>query len=259
MSDSARIFRQIGRALVRGLEGLGRLFTFAVKGAARSTRASRLKKSIVGRGRDTDKVYRELGRAYYELFGDAPADELREFCEQIDDNRAAQAEARERIADLNRAYEAERAGARDEARARREADRAAAEREKAEAAEERRIREEAARRDREEAEADREDDGPDVPSFMTRSASGDIEEEPTIRFEPAHEPEVRRFEAAVPERPVPRAAVGGPAGETLAEDIIAEAMAGSAASEDDFFPSFDDFTPGSGDIAPDAGDPGDPA
>ncbi len=102
MSDTASIFRQIGRAVIRGLEGLGRLFTFAVKGASKSSQESKLKKSIADHGRDTDRVYRELGKAYYELFGDAPAAELRDFCERIDDNRAAQAEDRAKINELNR-------------------------------------------------------------------------------------------------------------------------------------------------------------
>ncbi len=272
MSDTASIFRQIGRAVIRGLEGLGRLFTFAVKGASKSSQESKLKKSIADHGRDTDRVYRELGKAYYELFGDAPAAELREFCERIDDNRAAQAEDRAKISDLNRVYEAERAGARDEARARREADRAAAERDRAEAAEKRRIaqeaalraREEAALRAREEAEALREDDSPDIPSFMESGPAAVDAEEPTIRFEPAREPEVRRFEAAVPERPPVRAAAGKSAGKAVnywwgldtgvidvfkgAKSELRVAVMGELdAILGDFIPGSDDFIP-----APDA-------
>ncbi len=130
MSNFFRILKVIGRALWRGLCAIGRFFKFLVKRIVKASKTSRLNKRIAKNEDAIQKLFSEIGENYYEAHADAPEPLLSDLCSDVNANKTFIAEAQDKIAALQEAYNEARQAAKDKAKARRAADKETAKAEK---------------------------------------------------------------------------------------------------------------------------------
>ena len=133
MSTFVRILKVIGRALRRAIFAIGRFFKFLFKRMGKSSKISKLNKSIAKNEKAIEKLYSEIGRNYYEAHCDAPEALLSELVGGVSENKSLIAASEEKIEALQEAYKTARAEAKEKAKARRASDKEKAQADKAKA------------------------------------------------------------------------------------------------------------------------------